>query len=518
VSAPARAPVWFLAFLIIVIPLAAGFGQTTGQGRDSERVGCYGIVRRAPLGAATQREPDTLSQSEQKRKAVAERLDRHGLLYSSRVVTDSDPGMLIPPEGLTLSPREGFTIASTPPTVEFAIVPVKPKFFAGRGIWANWAQSNYDSGSGKFYGAVGDDGTYGAHIYLVEYDTHAKKIRCLPEINRILGREEHQFSDGKIHGWLDFYKSNNLPRPHIWFCTYWTEYPEPRREDFATGYRGGHIVSCDPSTDEFVDYGVPVVRASWPYHRIDLQRGILYAVGMFGEFLSWDINQQRTRWAGYLPEGMRWWVRAILIDRESGMVYTSNDAPADTLKHLIRYDPEQNRFFKLKAHVPPNAITGTYDHMRAQTRDRGPDGLYYAVTYSGEMFTFNPQTEEVADKGLNWTGEERYTASMDRSPGGRYVYYLPGAHGLGYADGSPIVQYDTRTGRKKVIAFLFPYYFRKYGYIPGGSFSIKLDNKGEKLFIVWNGAFAEPDARNKLQAFGHCSVMVVTIPESERVE
>ena len=46
--------------------------------------------------------------------------------------------------------------------------------------------------------------------------------------------------------------------------------------------------------------------------------------------------------------------------------------------------------------------------------------------------------EKIADLGLNWPGEERYTTSMERSPGGRYVYYAPGAHGHGNRDGSPI--------------------------------------------------------------------------------
>jgi hypothetical protein len=134
------------------------------------------------------------------------------------------------------------------------------------------------------------------------------------------------------------------------------------------------------------------------------------------------------------------------------------------------------------------------------------------------MFTFDPVKEVVVNKGYNWPGEQRYTASMDRSPKGRYVYYLPGAHGHGYSDGSPVVQYDTQTGTKKVLAFMFPYYYEKYGYTPGGTFSIKLDDKGERLFVLWNGAFVEYDPAGKSDTFGQCSVMVINIPASERQE
>ncbi|MBT4483527.1 MAG: hypothetical protein HOC71_07600 [Candidatus Latescibacteria bacterium] len=285
-------------------------------------------------------------------------------------------------------------------------------------------------------------------------------------------------------------------------------------------------MSYDVMTGDIVDYGVPLVRASWPYHRVDTDRGIMYAVGMFGEFLAWDINEQKTKWAGYLPKGMGWWERAILIDDKTGMVYTSNrDKQADPELHMIKYDPFKNRFTKLECHVPRETETSTrgakeggYNYMRTQTRKRGPDGLFWCVGYAGKLFTFDPDNEKIVGFGYNWPGQERYTASMDRSPGGRYVYYLPGAHGHGYSDGSPVVQYDTKTGDIKVLAFMFPYYYEKYGYTPGGTFSIKLDDKGERLFICWNGAFIQHVEGKSGDTFGQCSVMVVNIPESERRE
>lgn len=515
ISREARRPVTF--FAMIAFCATMGYSQQTSRKTGQARIGERGILLQ-PLQADRIGEPVTLSEKERKRKETAERVDKEKLLYTARVVTDFDLKMLIPPKNVAGIVGKDYFLAATPPTVDFAIIPVAPKFFAERGTWSNWSQGNYDSRTGKFYSSVGDHGAYDAHLYLVEYDPHAKKVRCLPEVNRVLGRTKDRFSEGKIHGWLDFYQSKDLQRSHLWFCTYWAEYPEPNEEEYATGYEGGHIMSYDPLNGDFVDYGVPMVRASWPYHRVDSKRGILYGVGMFGEFLAWDINKQKTKWAGYLPEGMAWWVRAILVDDETGMVFTTNYFKSDSQKHFIRYDPFKNRFFNLEAHVPRNAKTGTYDHMRSHTHTRGPDGLYYAVTYSGELFTFNPETETIDDKGLNWPGEQRYTTSMDRSPKGRYLYYLPGAHGRGYKDGSPLIQYDTKTGAKKVLAFMFPYYYEKYGYVPGGTFSIKLDDKGERLFIVWNGAFVEVNAGNDADVFGHCSVMVVHIPESERVE
>jgi len=490
--------------------------------KDRVRIGPRGILHKAGDLRHLQEEEGPLSAAEEKRREVAERLDREGLLFSSRVVEDEDEEMLKPPEHIEEHVGEELAIAGVPPKIEFGIVPSKPLFFPepaeGKrtGLWSNWAQANYYAPTEKFYSSVGDHIDYNAHMYIVEYDPATKTTRCLPEINKVLGRTKEQFAEGKTHGWLDFYDG-----PNLWFCTYWCKYPEPEEEDFATGYQGGHIMSLDVLTGDIVDYGVPLVRASWPYHRVDTKRGILYAVGMFSEFLAWDIQTQQTLWAGHLPDGMQWWVRAYLIDEETGMVYTSNMHKADKEKHLLRYDPFKNRFFKLDAHMPKNAVTGTYDNMRANTKDRGPDGVFYGTTYSGELFSFDPLTETIEDKGINWPGEQRYAASMERSPGGRYIYYCPGSHGRGFTDGSPLVQHDTETGQKKVLAFMFPHYHEKYGYTAGGTFSMKLDDRGERLFILWNGAFIDVQEqlqKDNVDVFGNNAIMLVHIPEEERME
>lgn len=499
------------------------------------RIGNCGVLYK---GVETKEEPVTPSESEQRKKEVAERLDTAGLLYTGKVVVDKNSRVLEPPKIVAKYAGKDYVIAKEPPKIELVVVPTEPMFRAASpvksksdrvnriGPWSSWSQANYDTRTGKFYSTVGDHSSYNAHIFFVEYDPATKTVRCFPEINKMLGRTKYQFGEGKIHGWLDFYQSKHLKSPHIWYSTYWCKFPEPDDEDYATGYEGGRIMSCDVLTGDIVDYGVPMVRSSWPYHRVDTKRGIMYAVGIHGEFLVWDINEQKTRWAGYLPKGMGWWERAILIDEETGMVYTSNrEKDVDPEMHFLKYDPFKNRFFKLACHSPSNEgdsrfeKSGDYSPMRAQTRQRGPDGLFWCVTMGGQLFTFDPVKEEIVDKGSNWPGKQRYTGGMVRSPGGRYLYYLPGAHGHSYSEGSPLIQYDTRTDTKKVIAFMFPYYYEKYGYTPSGTFSFKLDDEGKRLFILWNGAFVEhTKGKSTGEAFGQCSVMLVHIPESERTE
>jgi hypothetical protein len=223
---------------------------------------------------------------------------------------------------------------------------------------------------------------------------------------------------------------------------------------------------------------------------------------------------------------MVWSNRTFLIDEATGKVYTCNQHPSDPKCRLIEYDPAKNRFRLLDAEMPPTEQVGDYkggtvSKMRAVTENKAPDGLFYGTTHEGELFTFNPETEEIKDLGINWPGEERYTTSMQRSPGGRYIYYAPGAHGEANNDGSPVVQYDSRTGERKVLAFLTPYYYDQYGYTPSGAFSVRLDDRGERLFICWNGAFVEYEytiGEKKKSLFKHNSITLLHIPESERIE
>jgi len=98
---------------------------------------------------------------------------------------------------------------------------------------------------------------------------------------------------------------------------------------------------------------------------------------------------------------------------------------------------------------------------------------------------------------------------------GKYAYYVPGAHGRSHKLGTPVVQYNTRTGERKALAFLFPHVYGKYGYIPSGCFSVSLDSAGERLLMIFNGAFKDVNVEEG-DVFGDPSVIVLHIPEAER--
>jgi len=487
-----------------------------------------------------------ISPEEQRRKEIAKQKDNYNLIETGKTVIDQ-PGkeVLIHPACLKEFIGKELDIAKKAPETEFAIIPYQYRYFeqgrtTANANWSSWNQAGYDSNTGKFFGAVGDHGWVDAHLHVTEYDTVNKKLNCLPEINRTLGRKRNQFGDGKIHGYLDVYKPSFSDHNQLWFCTYWCRYPEPLNSDFETGYLGGHIMSWDVDKRCFIDYGVPLERASWPFHRVDCKRGILYAIGMFSEFLAWDIDKQQIKWAGFLPPvgkekdvfavspGMKWYNRCMLLDEYTGSLY-SNNLISDRLS-IIEYNPHKNRFYEL------DIDTKLTSPIRCYTRERDKDGYFWGLTLMGELFSFHPDRQEFNLFDRLWPMEDSFSVSIDSSPGGRYLYFGVASHGRGYAYGSPVLQYDKKTGKTKVLCFLFPYFYNKYGYIPGGSYSFKLSKTGDKLFMLWNGKFAnieehyekmkKYDMKNPINwnipqehdAFGDCSVFILNIPEEEREE
>ena len=103
-----------------------------------------------------------------------------------------------------------------------------------------------------------------------------------------------------------------------------------------------------------------------------------------------------------------------------------------------------------------------------------------------------------------------YITALKIDPTGRYLYYIPGAHGGADKDGTPVVQYDTKNKTKKVIAFLHPFYKDKYGVAVVGTYSYALSPKGDDLYVTWNAN------RSASKAWDTCALTVIRIPESER--
>lgn len=85
-------------------------------------------------------------------------------------------------------------------------------------------------------------------------------------------------------------------------------------------------------------------------------------------------------------------------------------------------------------------------------------------------------------------GSQTYIASIDVDSTGRYLYYIPGADGGAEKDGTPVVQFDTRTRQRKVLCVLHPFYQETDGCASKGTYSVALDAQGKTLFVTWNAS------------------------------
>src|SRR5262249_48268214 len=104
------------------------------------------------------------------------------------------------------------------------------------------------------------------------------------------------------------------------------------------------------------------------------------------------------------------------------------------------------------------------------------------------------------------------------SPDERFVYYLPGAHGGAFRNGTPVGQYDIATGRRKVLAFLARAFEEEHDYVPAGTYGLRVSADGSTLNRNFN-SHAPDRIRPKTMkpiGFGLCGFAAIHIPESER--
>jgi hypothetical protein len=413
------------------------------------------------------------------------------------VVTDTSEDFLRPPVAL----KQGVTIARTPPTIDFLYYPGQT--YRGE-PWSVWGDGL--ATQGKYYSAIGDhraigakgDRPHGTGTALVfEYDPGTRSFRQLADVARVLALPEGHYTPGKIHSRLDMGRDGRL-----YFSTH--RGAEKAASD-RNHYRGDWILRCDPWSGEVeIVVQAPVSKHSIPCSVLDPDRLIFYGGTAAGpdaerkgiQFFAYDVEHRRLLHVG--PDGP---ARYLIFARSTGRVYY---VPGRDAGGLMRFDPAVG--------APPVNIGG-HIGVRAATQET-PQGYVYTVSSGqgvpdAEVWSFHTPSETTAKIGTAAVGTEVYVASIDADPTGRYLYYVPGAHGSSDRDGAPVVQFDIQTGRKKVIAFLHPFYRDKYGLTPRGTYSSAVSPEGDALYVTWNVSRGG-------RAWDCCGLTVIHIPESER--
>lgn len=413
------------------------------------------------------------------------------------VVTDKSDHFLKPASDLV----DGVTIAKTAPEIDFMYYPGQD--YAGK-PWSCWGDGS--SSGGKYYSAIGDHASPRGTARVFEYDLKTKKLRILADIKTILEEnkaipEGMDYCPAKIHSRVDIGKDG-----WVYFSGH---RGSPRTTTDKYGFLGDWIFRTNPETgkNEIVA-AYPVPKHCLPCSVLDPDRLVYYSGTAHGtdapaqgvQFLAYDTQNKKVLYTG--PNGP---ARYMLFARSTGTLYYGPGGEGATAP-LMRYHPEKN---------DPPAPVGIEIGMRSATQETA-DGFIYTVSRDDDatVWAFNTKTEKAETIGTLKVAKHNYITSLDVDPTGRYLYYIPGAHGGAMAEGSPIVQFDVKKRVKKIIAFMHPYYQAKYGYTPDGCFSSTTDATGEHLFVTWNGT--RSTAPRGSSTWESCALSVIHIPVSER--
>jgi hypothetical protein len=403
-------------------------------------------------------------------------------------VTDTSPDFLVPPD--TLLP--GVAIAKTAPTVDFTYYPNQT--YRGN-PWSNWGDSLF--AKGKYYAAIGDHLAPGGTAYIYEYDPATKKFRQLLDVKKLLNLPEGRYTPGKIHTQLGMGTDGWI------YCG--THRGGTRATFGDKDYKGDWLIRVNPADAkaEVIAEG-PIPGHCIPTGLLDSQRMIFYG-GTEPEaneekkvtFFAFDMKSRKLIYSGFNGPA-----RAMILSSSTGRVYFNKDTLESST--LMRFDPANPS--------APVAIEGSIG-LRAATQET-PSGMVYTVSHRAKdegtaLYSFNTKTEKIESLGPAAIGTQQYITSLDADATGRYFYYVPGAHGGADADGSPVVQFDTKTKQRKVIAFLHPFYQKQYGATLRGTYSVALDDKGETLYITWNVSRGS-------KVWDSCALSVIHLPASER--
>ena len=434
---------------------------------------------------------------------------------ASGMRTDTSADFLVVPEYAYSEPYD-FAVAETPPTVDFGKVDLSA---LGEGEpFGSWGEVTRGPDEAFYFNVGNHKGQGGASAWLVRYDPATREHRVLLDSRRTCGWGQDGFGDGKIHG-----IPTVAPDGEVWQLTFFGPYP--RKSDWGTRYFGSWLIRMNVAGGEAECLGHPVFDDSFPIHAWDWERHRLYAVGEYGcyqdadsgdepscdathsrwdygKVLVYDTARRAVTFAGVPRDGdeeIHWWRRGLLLDRDTGRVY---GVDATTLA-FVRYDPATQVFSRMGARLPGplNSWPGRKDR----------DGAFYVFDQGGHFSRFFPEEDRVEVLGPNWR-EGRWIENMELSPDGRHLYFVADST-QGQEVGLPLVQYDTLTRRKKVIAFLSDFYLEHHRFGIRAVYGLALSEDGSSVFIVANGR--EADDRSEA-GYGEIGMIEIHIPTAER--
>ena len=424
-----------------------------------------------------------------------------------KTFTPAAADVLKVPEGVT----GDFDVAKTPPAIRFAILPGQWK---GASLWSSWGDALFASDT-NFYCSIGDHNGPHGYSYVFKVDPKSGTVDMIVDVDAVLKTPAKDYAPGKIHAPLMEFDG-------------WLVFAGYRGKTSAVSdeynYVGDHLVRWNLTSGEAAFDPPPAPYCSLAASVVHKPSKRIYGVGPGGKrldgkskFFVYDLVNKKTLYCGDpSPDA----TRAIIVAEDGRVWYSAGaqaakkgkDGKADTPASpslFARYNPKSN-----KAEMTRLAVPG--DKLRAASRTNS-DGIAFGITWDGIMFRFDTRKEKTTVIGRTFETGPSYTAVCKLSPDERFLYYVPGAHGGTHTAGTPIIQFDTKTNRRKVIAFIHDYMRGAANYYTGGTFGLDISPDGKTLGIIFNGReLSDTRSATGSNEFDNCMVLLIDIPESER--
>jgi len=427
--------------------------------------------------------------------------------------TVENPSFLEVPEKVKeLAAMDGaakFTVAKAAPRVEIAFHDKLGENAATRRLWSSWGDIALAK-DGSVYCGIGDHGNDvggDARCFVYKFDPKTARLTQVVDMNQVVPPREGQPAWSKIHAKID----EGLDGSIYFSCTLNDgNRAKLPTHGFHEGLPGGQLYRYDPRT------GKTSVFASLPPRRctatsiLDRQRNLWWCNLESGDGNAlWCLDLKPGEPVYQGQDKSVGFNRAFALLNDGSILFNGELDGADAPLMRLNLADQQIR--------KTNSVFKDSPGMRCATRET-KDGKIYGITYKNtQLYCYDTKHDKLEILGNDWLLGS-YVAVCELSPDEKFVYYLPGAHGKAFHDGTPVLQYEIATKKLKVLAFLAPTLEKQLEYVPGGTYGIKISADGGTLYVNFNGHPAERIRPKKMvpNGFGLTSFAAIHIPASER--
>lgn len=405
----------------------------------------------------------------------------------SYYATISSPDLLTVPDSVReASAKAGatpFEVAKKPPTIELTLHDHLGDKSSARRLWSSWGDICLAS-DGRVYCAIGDHGKDvegDARCFIYCWDPKTHKLTQVVDMNKVVPPKAGRPSWSKVHAKVDEGRDGK-----IYFSCTLNDGNRAKlpTHGWDTELPGGQLYQYDPTTGETKVYASLPPKRCTATSALNRERNIWWCNLEAGEGNAlWALDLTTKKPLYQAADGSLGFNRAFAIARDGSIYFNGTD--------------RIQKFTLASGEVETKKATfGDSPGMRCASRETS-DGYIYGVMHkSTELFRYSLKDDEMKLLGPVFLAGG-YTTVIELSPDEKYLYYLPGAHGRAYQSGTPILRYERATGKQTVLAFLGPACEKAFGYVPGGTYGMKVSADGKTLYVNFNGHMVETDKRPK---------------------